>query len=135
MNQAARITPRRRRLTSAAVTGLLALGLVGCATSARRTAESEAQAIVIEVDNNLVPAMALTVWAVPDGGTQTMIGNVGPAERKALRYVPTSRALTYRLRARLTGGRDLLSNPISMVDAQRVTWNVQSNLATVRDGG
>ncbi len=128
---AAALRRRPSLFQSAHAAILLGVALVGCASGPRRNPDTDPRAIAIEVDNNLIPASALTVWAVPDGGTQMLVGNVGPSERKTLRYLPTTRALNFRLRARMTGGQDRLSNPITMIEGARVTWNVQSNLATV----
>lgn len=123
-------TARRRHATSAVAA--LALALSACASGSGASTD-DASAIDVVVDNNLVPSTQVTVWAIPETGTQIRLGNVAPGQQGTLRYTPRTNALSYRLRAQTTAGRDIFSNPINLVGANQVSWNLQTNIAIVAD--
>ena len=113
---------------------LTALVLLSTACAARgRDGEqpAEREPVVIVVNNDLLPSSAVSVWIVPESSGQVLLGSVGPGQREVMEYRPRTNVFTYRLRARLTGGRDVVSNPFSLQGAARVQWDLQSNLAVV----
>ena len=120
------LSPRRLRLF---VFGL-ALSLTGCATAAAG-GEGGAEAVTVVVENNLIPPTSLTVYAVEENGGRRLIGTVNPSGTATLSFEPTFAAARYYFAAETTSGADIVSNPLTLANVERVQWDVQANIATV----
>lgn len=87
--------------------------------------------VTIVVNNNLSPPTDASVWIVPQGTRQTLLGSVAPGQRTSLRYVHRRGITHYRLRARPTGGREIVSNQFSLQPGDEVRWELSANVAIV----
>jgi hypothetical protein len=111
---------------------LLSTTAGGCATSGAGVGMDD---IGVEVRNDLIPSSALTIYLVPETGSRRLLGNVSPAQTKTLSFQELSVG-QYRLMARTTGGNEIVSNPIVLVDAKTLRWSLSSNiLAVVEERG
>lgn len=116
----------RARCAALAGAALLAAGAAGCATGSG----SGLPNIGVEVQNDLVPSSALTIYVVPETGSRRLLGSVSPSETKTLSFQELSVG-QYRLMARTTGGREIVSNPIVLADARTIRWSLSSNILMV----
>jgi hypothetical protein len=102
-----------------------------CATATQGEASAEGGA-QIRVQNNLIPPTSLTVYAVGETGTRRLLGSVNPNSTQTLRF-ETSAGGQYRILARTTAGREILSNPVTVRSGEGIRWDVQANIATGLD--
>ena len=110
---------------------LLALwgaGTTGCA-SRGAAGEGEGVTTFLLVSNNLPNPTSLSVYAVPQVGTRTLVGTVRPGATVRLSFRPPSQQ-EYRFLARTTGGAEILSNPVTVVPGEGVRWDLGANIAT-----
>lgn len=124
-------SPRRARRRGP-LRGTLALLLAACATGGGRSGAAR-EPVIIVVNNDLLPSSAVSVWMVPESSGPVLIGSVGPGQVDELSYRPRTNVFNYRLRARLTGNREIISNTFSLAGAARVRWDLQANLAVVAE--
>ncbi|MGH7506233.1 MAG: hypothetical protein ACRELX_11305 [Longimicrobiales bacterium] len=99
-----------------------------CATGAQGSGEG----VQVEVNNDLIPSSALTVYVLPEIGARRLIGNVNPSETTTLQFEEVAVG-QYRLMARTTGGNEIVSNPISLANVAAITWDLSSNILTVKE--
>ncbi len=113
--------------------GTLTLG--ACATSsqaANRSEQTVAQENVqVQVQNNLVPPIAVTVWIVPRTGVKKMLGSVNPGATSTFDYSSTN-ALPFVLEARTTGGTNITSRQFTITaGTDQVAWDLHSNTVSI----
>ena len=111
---------------------LVASMLIGCGTAARGGAAGEA--ILVEVNNNLIPPTVVSVYIVSETGSRRLLGTARPGAETTLRYTGIPAGGNFRLVARTTGGGDLPSTPFSLVRGGTVSWDLRSGIATVSSG-
>ena len=116
---------RARALAWAAV--LLSVTVAACASTSEGSGLNQ---IGVEVRNDLVPSSALTIYVVPETGARRLLGSVSPAQTKMLSFQEGSVG-QYRLMARTTGGREIVSNPIILADVRTLRWTLSSNILQV----
>ena len=105
-----------------------AFALSGCASTGGGA--GGAGSVGVEVNNDLQPPTAITVHAQQtDGGARRLVGNVSPGSMRRLSFNPSAGG-QYVLIARTTGGREIVSNPITLSAGDSVRWNLSSNLVT-----
>jgi hypothetical protein len=111
--------------------GTLALALVGggCATGSGTVG---ADAVGVEVRNDLIPSSAITVYVIPESGARRLVGNVSPGQTKRLTFDDFSVG-QYRMMARTTGGAEIVSNPIGLDGVKTIRWSLSSNLLAVTE--
>jgi predicted small secreted protein len=110
---------------------LLSTTVAACASTSEGSGLNE---IGVEVRNDLVPSSALTIYVVPEMGGRRLLGNVSPSQTKTLSFREVSVG-QYRLMARTTGGREIVSNPIVLGGARTLRWNLSSNILTIVEQG
>lgn len=104
-----------------------------CGTGARGGAPGEA--VLVQVNNNLIPPTVISVYLVREGGGgRRLLGTVTPGSETTLRYTGATSGGNYRLVARVTAGRDIPSTPFSLIRGGTVNWDLQSGIATVSAG-
>lgn len=87
----------------------------------------------IDVTNDRAPR--IEVYLVPEGGAETSLGPA-PVEGTTTFYVePEDPSASYRLRAELLGGEELLSEPFSPAELRGVTWVLGTNTLTPEGEG
>lgn len=123
----------RYRIGGALLTIFALLGLGSCAAAG--TAGGGEGDTVVVVENNLIPATSLSVYAVPDAGVRRLVGIVNPSATATLRFNPTATAGQYRLLAETTAGAELVSNPITFSPGATIEWDVSANIARVVNPG
>lgn len=112
---------------------LLASMLAACGTGARGGAPGEA--VLVQVNNNLIPPTVVSVYIVSEGGGgRRLLGTVTPGSETTLRYTGVTAGGNYRLVARAMAGRDIPSTPFSLIRGGTVNWDLQSGIATVSSG-
>lgn len=108
----------------------LALALLpGCASSGAE-ADAAATTIQVRVDNNLVPATTVNVYAAQEGGTRTRLGSVMAGTRETFRFRPIVSSGTHMLVADPPGpGDELTSRPLILpLDGSAIIeWNLLNN--------
>jgi hypothetical protein len=105
-----------------------------CGTGGRGGAPGEA--VLVQVNNNLIPPTVISVYLVREGGGggRRLLGTVTPGSETTLRYTGVTAGGNYRLVARATAGRDIPSTPFSLIRGGTVNWDLQSGIATVSAG-
>jgi hypothetical protein len=117
----------RRSVAGAALALLSATAMGACASAhSHRGAD---QQIVVHLTNNLAPPSDVTVYAVTQDGTRRLLGDVPPNKDRVLK-VPTDiqPGATFRIVAERTGGRRVVSQPITSTSAlSMIDWDLQTN--------
>lgn len=108
---------------------LLLLGLGACASAGAGAATGGDTMLVVE--NNLAVPTTLTVYAVPEVGTRTLVGTVTSGANATLRFDPIGAGGRYRFVAETTSGNEIVSNPVTFSAGATVRWNLSANLASV----
>lgn len=116
---------RGRALTALLVAPLLAGGcLFGGGGSSTPT-------VAIRVENNLVPAVELTISVIPSVGSRRTVGVVAPSQRGELQVPVGSDTEPYRLLAESGAGPAIASRQFTLSTASVVEWNVGQNTLNV----
>jgi hypothetical protein len=118
----------RRAASALALIALTVMG--GCASGG----EGGGEPVLVEVQNDLVPPSALTIYLLPEVGARRLLGNVSPSETATLQF-SESTVGQVRLVARTTAGTEIVSNPVTFGSASTLEWDLSSNILTVRQGG
>lgn len=106
-----------------------AIGLVGCASLRGRT-EGPTVPITLEVQNNLALPTDLTVYAVTQSGTRTLLGDVPPASTKSFTFKPVSFSEPYRLLATRPLRRGISSQVFTVGSDMtgKIIWTLSPNI-------
>jgi hypothetical protein len=123
----------RRSFTFPAV--LILLAVIGACASGREGGGVGEGGIPIQVDNNLIPSVTLSILAAVDGTTPVRLGSLVPGEKQTFTFRPTVSGGTFRLVADRPGpGGALISEPIPFApgDSLRVEWELATNNVLVR---
>jgi len=122
-------------MRTAAVLLLFQLSFAGCASRAGSAGEEQegTSEVTVVVNNDLMPSSAVSIWIIPQSSRQILIGSVGPGQRAELEFRPQRSVIGYRLRARASGGKEVISNNFSVYDGARVHWELRTNVAIVVD--
>ena len=110
-----------------ALAALFGAGLSACASMGGGGAEGNTTLVV---ENTLAPSTSLTIYALPEVGSRSMVGLVDPQETARLTFNSMS-AGTYRFMARTTSGQELVSHPITVSPGQTIEWDVRANIVRV----
>lgn len=113
------------------ITGLLPLLLTGCRFGGRAGDSSEAHTITARVENNLIPAVALTISLVPEQGERRTIGVVPPGSTVELSFPLDGAGDPHRLLAEPANGAGTVSRRFTLRTALRLQWNVGRNALDV----
>lgn len=119
--------PRLRRCMAVLAVALLS----ACASGGMGEGDARPSSATILVNNNLAIPAVLTVHLVPERGGRRLLGNVSPGASTTLSVPGSLTGGRYRLMATLTSGADLVSDPFTLSEGERVTWNLQSNIVIV----
>jgi hypothetical protein len=117
----------RRSIAAIAMALMMTTVMGACASShARRGAH---QQIVLHLTNDLAPPSDVTVFAITQDGTRRLLGNVPPNKDRVLK-VPADifPGTTFRIVAERTGGRAIVSQPVSSTSSlSMIDWDLQTN--------
>ena len=127
-----RFTIIARRAVALAVMPTL---LAGCLSSSRSGGGSEAPTATARVENNLVPAVALTISLIPEQGERRTIGVVPAGETQELRFPVRGGTDPHRLLAEPTSGAGAgtVSRRFALANASGLQWNVGRNELNVSE--
>lgn len=112
---------------------LLLCLLPACALAGSGDGE-DAGRLAVRVENNLIPPTSLSVFAVSDLGARRLAGVVRPGETTTLSF-PGEVAEQYRFSAETAGGREIVSDPVTLGPGDLVVWDVSANLIVPGEGG
>jgi len=115
---------------------VLLLVAAACASGRGGNADTggDAAGISVLVDNSGAPASDITVYVLSSTGSRQLIGSVPPGQTATLRYRGSTLGGQFRLLARPTGGREIISNTFSFGrPGSTIRWNVYSNVAVPID--
>ena len=106
-----------------------AVVIPGCASIHGRT-EGPTLPIDLEIHNNLLLPTDLTIYAVTEARTRTLLGSVPPASTRTLRFKPVTFTERYRLVAKRAGARDIVSEPFSVGSDMTgaIVWTLVPNI-------
>ena len=90
---------------------------------------------MLRVENNLIPPTSLSVYAVPEVGSRSLVGAVEPGATATLRFNPMAGTGQFRFVAETTAGNEIASNPVTISPGATVRWDVSANIATVVEPG
>ncbi len=106
------------------------LPAAGC-RSARPAGE---RTVTVRVENNLVPATALTISVVPSAGERRTIGTVPAGRSEELRFPVGTSADPHRFLAEAaTNGSAIASRAFTLAESVRLDWNVGQNVLNVAE--
>ncbi len=109
---------------------MLAAGACAGTRGGQGTGEGdERSGVSIEVENTSTPSSDITVYLVSSGGGRSLLGSVPPNRTVTLTYRGNTAGGQYRLLARPTGGREIVSTPFLLGGTRAIRWNLQSNIA------
>lgn len=112
---------RRFRLLMLLVLPLL---IAACASTRENAPGSE---VSVRVENNLIPPTTLSVYAVAESGSRQLLGVVRPSQNSTLTFNPSFGG-QFRFVAETTGGREIVSNTITLGEGDGAVWNINSNI-------
>ena len=116
-----------------AIVLMLAAGACASTRGQMNGTGNEPGGVSVEVENTGTPSADITVYMVSSGGGRYLLGSVPPNRTVTLRYRGSTVGGQYRLLARPTGGRELVSTPFLLNENARIRWNLQSNIAVPVD--
>jgi hypothetical protein len=108
---------------------VVAAGVSSCSSMGRRSSAQGSTAL--RVQNDIIPSVALRIYAVSLSGGRTLVGSVNPGATTTLYFDPIGASGQYQFVAQVSLGREIVSNPVAFSDGDTIEWNVRSNLATV----
>src|SRR5947209_15807242 len=127
-----RFTNVRKHSVVAFATALLSTtAIAACAMghTPRGGDQQQEQQYVVHLTNNLAPPSDVTVYAVSEGGTRRLMGDVPPNQDRAL-TIPNNifPGTSFRIVAEGTSGRGILSQPITASSGGgMIKWDLQTN--------
>lgn len=86
----------------------------------------------IDVTNDLAPRVQ--IYLLPGGGEPEDLGDAPVEGTTTFRITPDDPTVSYRLRAEMVGGRELLSDPFTPNGIRGVTWVLSTNTLTTESG-
>ena len=107
----------------------IALGLVLAACAAGGSGPATQGSTALEVQNNLIPPIALSIYAVPEFGSRRLIGQVQPGATRVIRFDPSSGGGQFRFAAEASFGREIVSNPVTLARGDSIRWDLSANIA------
>lgn len=118
-----------RAAAGSAIALLVALSLSACASGHSHMGNGHEPQTIIHLSNDLAPPADVSVYVVGQGGLRQLLGDLPPNGHKVFR-LPTSfhSGTTYRIVAERTGGRPVVSQPITASnDDLMIDWELQTN--------
>jgi len=111
---------------------LVLLGVAGCFLPRSSSNPMEGpQRMLVRVQNNLQPPKAISVYIHPAQGGRTLLGSVSPSSTDTFEYEPEGVSSAYRLTARTSAGRSLVSNQFEMTGRDGAEWSLWENHVTL----
>lgn len=105
------------------------LVVAGCRFGGR----SEEPTATARVENNLVPAVALTISLIPEQGERRTIGVVPAGSTGEFRFPVRGGTDPHRLLAEPASGAGTVSRRFALANASRIDWNVGRNALDVSE--
>jgi hypothetical protein len=130
MKPTPRSIPSARNARRLAALTLAPMLLSSCLFGRR---SGEEPTVTVRVQNNLVPATALTISLLPASGERRTIGVVGPSRSDELRFPAGSSTDPHRLLAEAASGTATASRLFTLSSAATVEWNVGLNTLNVAE--
>jgi hypothetical protein len=106
-----------------------ALVLAACASAPAGSGST----VNIIIENNLIPPGSVTIYLVPRGGIERLLGTVTSSGRRNLQYRGLPPVGEHRLFARTIGGQTIASNTFVMDNVVGLEWSLASNLVRVTE--
>ena len=116
-------SPMKRTLAA------LAVVLASACASSQPGAES---VVTIAVENNTIPPGPVTVYLVPGGGIERILGTAPSSRITTLQYRGLAPVGEHRLVARAISGRTIASNTFLMDGVQAIEWSLASNFVQIK---
>jgi hypothetical protein len=85
-----------------------------------------ADTLEVIVNNDLMPATAVTVWMVPETGARRQLGMVSPLKTGTFAFSPTGVTGQYRLVAEHLGGGATQSGTVDLNGLSGIHWDITS---------
>lgn len=105
--------------------------LAGCAAGGwSRSQRVSGDEVVVEVQNDLVPARSVTVWMISEAGPRTLLGSVPAGQTRILRFRQQAFNGAYRLSTG-SGRRQqdgTVSTPFTLSAGALLVWSVRPNV-------
>lgn len=104
--------------------------VAGCASAGGAGGAVDGQGIQIQVNNNLIPSLTVSISASTDGTTPQRLGSLVAGGEQTFTYNPTVSAGTFRLIADRPGpSGSLVSEPIPFPESGNATivWELRTN--------
>lgn len=108
---------------------MLTFGVLIAACATGGSAAGTEGGTALEVQNNLIPPTALSVYLVPEFGSRRLIGQVQPGRSRVIRFNPLGSGGQFRFAAETTFGREIVSNPVSVELGDSIRWDLSANIA------
>lgn len=124
---------RRSPLTIA----LAAIWWAGCASGGAEPAPRPdgAADLVVEIENNLAPAVAVTVLVDDPTEIERLLGSVDTGLTRSFPLDTSNLTAGYRLVAETADGETIRSDPVDALGASTVHWDLEQNILRVRPAG
>lgn len=108
---------------------ILIAGVMACASGGDRrgTAGEASEGLQIEVRNNLRPPTEMTVLIREEGSAGTTLGTVPATSSRTFTFSAVYLGARYRLVARTSGGREIVSDTIHAEPGETMTWILGTN--------
>ncbi len=112
--------------------------LLGCAagrsaSGAGAPSPDDERAIVIEVNNNLTPRAAVTVYLQRASAGRMILGSVPPGGIRELRFSEAVFTSDYRLTASRPDRSAVTSQAFQLFPKALVTWSLKNNILQVTE--
>ncbi len=121
---------RLARIRSLAVLTFALLPPAAC----RSARPAEERTVTVRVENNLVPATALTVSVIPAAGERRTVGTVPAGRTEEIRFTVGTSADPHRFLAEAaTNGSAIASRAFTLAESVRLDWNVGQNVLNVAE--
>ena len=110
---------------------LIAPLLLAACASRGGSRDQPTEQITVVVQNDLRPAVAVTIRLLSEGGARHLLGNVPPQGTRNLPVEVAAVAGSYYLESQAADGRVLRSRNFSLFPYSRVEWSLFSNSLVV----
>jgi len=106
----------------------MVVALSACASKKQPENVGMSPQVTLEVTNNFSPPVQVTVYIQSQSGGRRTLGTVSPSRTIQFPYSPTNASDRFTFIAQGTGGKQLMSNPFTLINVVTASWDMQSNL-------
>ncbi|MGH7470169.1 MAG: hypothetical protein ACRENP_19660 [Longimicrobiales bacterium] len=116
-------------MTTRIVAASALLLVAACATASPGSTST----VDIVIENNLIPPGTVTIYLVPRGGIERLLGTVTSSGRRSLQYRGLPPVGEHRLFARTISGQTISSNTFVMDGVLALEWSLASNFVRITE--